>query len=190
MRRANLVALALITAVAVGCGGNSGKLDTVEVSGVVTYKGKPVAGATVVFQAGSGASSNTQGKTDGGGKFVFQASVGENQVSVSKLKGGDKEQSPDQAMQGMMSQMKGGGGGGGAGGGGGQKMSYGSNHELPQKYSQPSTSGLTANVSQSGSNQFNFDLQGEVTQGTSQPQGGGGGGGGPGGAGPGGPGGS
>ena len=194
MRRANLIAFALVAVFTIGCGGNKGKLDTVEVSGTITYKGKPVEGATVVFESGEGAAGNTEGTTDGTGKYVFKASLGKNKVSVSKVAGGGGPKTPDEAMQGMMGQTKQGGGGGGGDSSQGN-MKYGENsHELPQKYAQPRTSGLTASVtSNAKSNVFNFKLEGEITQGTSSKSGGGGGGGGPGGpgggGGPGGPGG-
>ncbi|HEY1189763.1 MAG TPA: hypothetical protein VGE74_19095 [Gemmata sp.] len=85
--------------VLVACAGCGGKLTPVPVSGTVTYKGKPVAGATVTFVRGTGALTNGElalGTTDANGRFELTshfgpdtsgagAVAGEYKVTISKL---------------------------------------------------------------------------------------------------------
>lgn len=79
-----------LTGLAVGCGGGTPAVKTVPVSGTITYKGKPIEGATVSFMA-EGAPRAASGVTDANGEFKLSmfkfndgALVGENKVVVVK----------------------------------------------------------------------------------------------------------
>lgn len=118
-----------------GCGGG---LPVVPVTGVVKLDGAPVADAGVGFYPEKG--PGVSGRTNKEGKFTLEtanlagALVGKYRVSVNKVKfsgvGPDEQPQP-----------------------GGLKTEY----LVPQKYSDPSTSGLTAEVG-AGKNDFVFEL--------------------------------
>ncbi len=65
-----------------GCGG--GGRETVEVTGIITLDGQPVADAAVMFSGPEGGSPTTA-RTDAMGHFTLQAVAGSNGVAVSKL---------------------------------------------------------------------------------------------------------
>lgn len=154
-----LAALGLL----VGCSGGGGAdVGAVSVSGTVTLDGQPVEGATVAFSpAGQGARS-ASGKTDGSGKFTLTsveagdgAVPGSYAVVITKITGGAAMQDPRgqggeltpeqqkaimEAAQGKTPEEK---------------------NELPEKYAKADTSGLTAEVSGDGGNEFTFDLKSE-----------------------------
>jgi len=151
----------------VGCG-PSVKLKTVPVSGTVTYNGQPIEGATVVLVPAVDGSGRPAGGDSGpNGKFTLQTSVGgtqmapgaipgEYKVTVSKLAaaGGAKQiydpnnpskppelTAPDEAKEkSKLEEMK-------------------AKASLPEKYSDAATSGLTASIKDSGSNELTFDLK-------------------------------
>jgi predicted small lipoprotein YifL len=144
----------LVLAGITGCG--SRNPATVPVSGVVTYQGEPVVGAQVSFMA-EGAARAAFGETDSQGRFQLStygtndgAVVGSHTVTVSKA--------PDESI-------------GGAGmspddpdGGYAAAMAQASQQTtpkgaLPEKYGNPNQSGLTAEVTQAGPNEFPFELQ-------------------------------
>lgn len=118
-----------------GCGGG---LPVVPVTGVVKLDGAPVAEAGVGFYPEKG--PGVSGRTNKEGKFTLEtanlagALVGKYRVSVNKVKfsgvGPDEQPQP-----------------------GGLKTEY----LVPQKYSDPNTSGLTAEVG-AGKNDFTFEL--------------------------------
>jgi hypothetical protein len=137
-----LIRLSLVTLIVViaallnGCG--STNPATCAVTGTVTYQGKPVEGARVMFMPNSGRPAS--GQTDAQGRFTLRtykdndgAVVGENVVCISKMvpAPGDKTKDP---MLGKMISL------------------------LPQCYSTPVTSPLKVTVSAKGPNEFNFDL--------------------------------
>lgn len=88
-REALLATVALMWLV--GCGGDKGRQipDTVDVSGVVTMDGKPLAGASVNFFHEDYPDFAGYGKTDDQGRFTLvQGAVpGTNKVTVSKIVG-------------------------------------------------------------------------------------------------------
>ena len=154
-----LAALGLL----IGCsGGGSADVGAVSVSGTVTLDGQPVEGATVAFSPAGQEGRSATGKTDASGKFTLTtveagdgAVPGSYAVVVTKITGGATMQDPrgqggeltpeqqeaiKAAAQGKTPEAK---------------------NELPEKYAAANTSGLTADVAGSGSNEFTFDLKSE-----------------------------
>ncbi|ADB16662.1 hypothetical protein Psta_1988 [Pirellula staleyi DSM 6068] len=150
-----LLALSCITsAISSGCGGSSqprpeGALDTTPLVGKVTLQGTPVAGATVLTTHEDPSKPGGYATTDADGTFTLTTYVqgdgavpGKHFVSVKKIAGGaatETEFNPDTYNpNGGQSQVA---------------------HELPVKYSEFSTSGLTVTVTTSGTTELNIDLQ-------------------------------
>ncbi|HBN77861.1 MAG TPA: hypothetical protein DD473_19035 [Planctomycetaceae bacterium] len=106
-----------------GCGGAS-KLDTVPVTGMVTYNGEPIADASVTFYPEKGRAAS--GMTDQDGIYTLTtyesgdgAVAGKHKVSISK-----QEAPPGNSTE-ELENIK---------------------AEIPQKYNNAETSGLTADV--------------------------------------------
>ncbi len=140
-------AAVLSLAALVGCGGNTRTGPaTVEVTGTVTFGGKPVEGANIVFYPDiglDGARLTSQAKTDregrfrmrthvGGGKFKPGIVPGQYSVAISKL--------DTAAIKTMLAPPK---------------------NLLPRKYAAPKSSQLKAEVAAGRENDFRFALQGE-----------------------------
>jgi hypothetical protein len=121
------------------------------------YKGQPVEGATVIF-APQDHSHPAAAKTGPDGRFALRtfktgdgAVPGNFKVTVTKIEmtsqamaaATDDEEVPEPDEKWL----------------------------LPQNYGNFATSGLTATVSESGDNDFTFDLTGEVTGGGAPPSG-------------------
>jgi len=126
-----LLSVATLLAAA-GCG--SGRPTTIPVTGVVTLDGKPIAGASVMFEPEAGGRPAT-GTTDSSGKFTLKtfeagdgALPGKHRISVSKSE-----------MTGVQADKE--GLSGPADPGGPKEINY-----IPKKYANPKTSGLTAEV--------------------------------------------
>jgi hypothetical protein len=127
-----------------GCG-SSGP-TTVEVTGTVTYNNSPVAGAAVMFQGGTGRPAT--GETDSQGKFTLRtfgaddgAVPGEYVVTITKVEsvppgqpGGDAGREPPTSTRTPPKSL------------------------IPMKYNDAKTSGLKETVSESGPNDFTFNL--------------------------------
>ena len=134
-----------------GCGGTK-KPKVYGATGTVSWKGQPLAGATVSFVPAVGPPSD--GTTDASGKFTIMtngqpgAPFGPNKVTVSKFTGAATMPSaptPDDMMK--MAAEKG-------------KKKTADKEEIPVKYSRPDTSGLSADVSaDAAKNVFTFDLK-------------------------------
>jgi len=129
-----------------GCGQTGPK--TVQVMGVVTYKGQPVEGANVMF------SPTTQGQgvaamalTDAAGKFTLQtaqgkpgAVPGEYLVMITKTEmvpTGEKVPKPEGGMEDVMT----------------------TKHLLPEKYRFPSSTPLKVKIEDGKVNEFQFNLE-------------------------------
>lgn len=117
------------------------------ISGVVTLAGEPVEKAVVVFVGTGGATA--RGTTDESGNFTLTtfdqddgAVAGEQQVSILKEEAG---YDPNQLKIGEAPPVV-------------EK----DRNALPKKYADPKTSGLTANVSETETNHFTFDLTKET----------------------------
>ena len=154
--RVFLAALLLLFAATLGCGHDP---NLGQVSGIVTYKGEPVEGATVSFLPVSTDGVLAVGTTDADGRYVLAAPVqkgvsqgafsGTYNVTIRKLEVTPSEN--DRLYQeGKITyselQSRGGGGGGT------------SRDILPVRYRNAQQSGLEAEIQAKTRNEFNFDL--------------------------------
>lgn len=129
-----------------------------KVSGTITLKGAPVAGAQVVFTSKGGAARNAIGTTDDQGKYQLTtfdqndgAVIGSHSVTVSMATTSEEAsnasaEDPTAAYGSAMD----------AAASGAAPADEG---PIPSKYAAPGTSGLEAEVTEDGSNEFNFDLE-------------------------------
>lgn len=153
--------LAAMVTMAVGCSGRSGDKwrrmmpATYTATGSVTYKGKPLEGATVVFHPRDGISESRRvaaGTTDTKGRFRLTtvkpgdgAVAGQFFVTVEKttvVDPGAVAVPPDEFGAFPL----------------GADPST-AKPLIPKKYFSPESSGLTAEVKSSGGNSFSFALQ-------------------------------
>ena len=143
----------LTTLVILGCGPGKppGARSTKKVTAVVLYKGSPVQGATVTFvdQTQSEKPANSNGVTDAEGKAKMKtyvdgdgAVLGSHKVIISKMtaEGGQNVDVDDPKYDPNAPPPT---------------VKY----HLPQKFSVITTSGLTAEVTESGPAEFTFDLK-------------------------------
>ncbi len=155
----NLLAVVLLASVlAFGCGQQGAdRPKTVPVTGTVTHGGAPVEGATVAFQSASGA-RGAVGVTDAGGKYTLTtfesgdgAVPGEYQVKIFKYKVEEvSEAVGDVDSDDYVPPAE----------GEGEEETAEAENLLPAKYADPTTSGLTATVTEGGDNTFDFPLEG------------------------------
>ena len=126
-----------------GCGDGASKSSLVEVTGTVTYNGKPLTGATVTMVVGEkGEMAN--GFTDASGKFKLTtggragAPIGAAKVGITKAAAGaatvDTAAVKPEDMRKM--QMA----------GGGKAADLTPKSEIPEKFGNPTTSGLVATI--------------------------------------------
>ncbi len=149
MRTAKSIACLLAIVTICGCGG-SGNPDTVKVTGTVTYNGDTVDGATVAFTPASEGGHLATGITDASGKFsltTFEsddgAVVGSYSVAITKSEttGGMSEDEEHAAINA-----------------GEEVTEATTTHLLPENYGNGATSGLKAEVTAGGPNDFTFEL--------------------------------
>ena len=175
MLSSRCVPLSLISAMLLlGCSG-ADRPKMASVTGVVSYKGTPVAGATVNFSSAT-APRNASGVTDETGKYrltTFEnndgAILGDHKVTIFKPDPAAKDDSPKPTDV----STEGGGASGGsiklattlptAGAGKGPMAnpnlkSAGPKSLLPSKYVDALKSGLAANVVEGKENKFDFSL--------------------------------
>jgi hypothetical protein len=153
--RRRFVCLLSVLALA-GCSGDGGPANrrpTKPVKVTVTYKGAPVENATVTFINQEGDSAPAFGRTDAQGVAKMKtyveddgAVLGAHKVTIikSEAQGGGSaasQDSPDYVPPGP----------------GGTPLPV-VKHMIPEKYASP-TAGLTAEVKDSGPNEFTFDLK-------------------------------
>jgi hypothetical protein len=137
-----------------GCDSSGVKLAPV--TGTVTYKGAPLKTANIKFMPESGPMA--VGMTDENGKFKLStngrpgATVGLHKVAITKMSGGAVETAapsnpkPEDMMKMQKENMG--------------KKNTGPKSEIPERYANPDSSKLTADVSAKGAdNDFSFDLQ-------------------------------
>ena len=146
-----IVALAWVCAAMIGCGAKSGVDGVVKVAGTVTYEGKPIEGASVVFGP-DGEGRAATGMTDANGRFQLTtlqpgdgALPGRYKVAVSKVEV-ENAMSAEEAKAWFQKN-------GGPPPGGNIK------NRLPEKYKDMQSSELSAEVTQGGKNDFAFDLK-------------------------------
>lgn len=153
-RRFAVVGLMLLSCfLLTGCpgGGSAGSgLKTYPVTGVVTEKGQPIAGATVTFHP-AGEGRGASGTTDANGTYRLStakpadgAMAGEYKVTVVKFdsaaaSGGSEEYVPPKET-------------------GGSQPPPAPKNLLPAKYAEANASGLTATVKE-GDNKIDFSLE-------------------------------
>lgn len=139
MQRIVLLSSALLTmGLLVGCGA-AGTAPTAKVKGVVTYKNNPVAKASVTFTPKDGRPAN--GITDAEGKFVLTTfATGDGAVPGTHVVTIASSETP--AMPGTPE----------------AKAQAKAPKPFPPKYSNPTTSGFTAEVKSSGNEDFKFEM--------------------------------
>lgn len=147
--------LVVLCAAMPGCSGDTGGPVLAEVSGTVSYQGKPLAGANLTMISAGGHLST--GSTSSDGKFTMttagrpgvplgKAKVGVVKVSVPTAKIDATSMKPED-MQKMQTA------------GGGKAKDLESKSEIPEKYAQPDRSGFVADVvADVKKNVFTFDL--------------------------------
>ncbi|PQO34489.1 carboxypeptidase regulatory-like domain-containing protein [Bremerella cremea] len=147
MNRRGLLAMLTVAACLVGCSSGSsekvpGRSLTVNVIGTVALNGKPVAGATVMFNSES-LNLTAYGKTDADGKFQLTtyepgdgAPIGHYRVVIKKVEQSVTGESDHPALPPTTQ----------------------SSSKLPLQYANWKTSGLTAMVVEGQDNAFRFNL--------------------------------
>ena len=117
------------------------------VSGTVTYQGKPIEGAEVTFTSRIGTSTGA-GKTDSSGRFKLTTHIegdgvvaGPQVIAIHRVNVVDKTPKDVDVSAG------------------GVALPPEITWIIPEKYSISSKSGLTANVTETGPNDFKFDLK-------------------------------
>jgi len=132
----------------VGCGDavDPNRPKTFPAGGQVTHKGQPVEGAIVMFVGANTGARGSIGKTDAAGNFsltTFDAGdgalPGPYRITISKT---IVEEVPERPAATP----------------GAEPINSVSKEMLPTKYKDPSTSGLLAEITDGGENQFVFDL--------------------------------
>jgi hypothetical protein len=171
-RRYLLLALLSSVLLQFGCSGDD-RPKMAKVTGVVTYKGAPVAGATINFVSET-APRGATGVTDDKGQYQLTtfdnndgAVLGDHKVTIFKA---DPAAKDDSKKQSEVSTEGGGANAGsikvtttlpGAGPGKGPMPNMkpaDPKSLLPVKYAQPTKSGLTAKVVEGKENKFDFTL--------------------------------
>jgi hypothetical protein len=132
-----------------GCGqdGVEGRPKLYPASGVVTYQGKPVAGATVTFFPENQQLPSASAKTNANGKYVLQTFeaddgvvAGPHKVSIMKWEIEAFQVNEDEGDANF-------------------KPAPPPKALVPANYANPGTSKLQATVEESRSNTFDFDLK-------------------------------
>ena len=121
-----------------GCGG-AGGLDTAQVSGTVTFDGKPLAQGTVSFTPEKGRGATGQIASDGSYTLTTYkkgdgAVVGRHQVAIVAI---DRQGATPTTLESMEKEIT---------------------WLIPRRYGNPFTSGLTFEVKQGTKNVANFEL--------------------------------
>ncbi len=143
------LAVCLLSSLIIGCGGEDGARPTAPVTVSVTYKGKPVVGATVQFISVENPQPAT-GTTDEAGncklstyKTYDGAIIGSNVITIAKTEVDTKNvkqvRPEDADLVGVTPPPN-------------------LKNLIPRKYSAPGTSGLKEEV-KNGSNNFTFELK-------------------------------
>ena len=145
--RTILFFLTIFTTVAlVGCGG-SGGLATVKVSGIVTFDGEPLAGASVTFDPKTpGQGHEGFATTDANGRYQLSTALGAADAGTTPgdylvaIRKTEEDPNAPPPARGFLPRT----------------ISV-----IPERYAQTGTSGLTATVENKRSNEINFALTSE-----------------------------
>ena len=136
--------LAILSA---GCGGGGGpqgppKQATVPATGILRYQGKPVANASVVFQAIDG-SVSSYGSTDAAGTFVLSTYGSQDGVPPGRYKVTVAAAAPREVEPGVLE----------------DEPPGGFKSPVPTKYANPSTTDIVVEVKEEGKNDFTIELK-------------------------------
>jgi hypothetical protein len=128
--------LAMTVGLFAGCGRDSSQMETVAVSGVITFKGQPLSGATLFFVPDKGPRATAESDKDGKFRVMTYRSgdgavPGDFKITVAKYV-------PDPATA--------------------NTHTPGSKNEVPEKYNNPASSGLTAKIEKGKKYELKFDL--------------------------------
>ena len=144
-RIVSLGVVAILAISSLGCGGVAPAPGTVTVSGQITLDGKPVDKAAVGFIGDEGARLATS-STDNMGKFSIRAAMGKNVVTVAKPSANPTPPPSSDEPQLMPTS------------GEYQKMVLNVKSDVPDKYADPKTSGLSVDVATDGMKPSVIDL--------------------------------
>jgi hypothetical protein len=128
-----LVAAAVAGMLLAGCGGAPVDAGTFAINGAVTLDGKPLDNAAVAFIGKEGARLATA-QTNTAGKFTIRAAPGKNVVTVSKPSANPTPPSDEPQLMPSQGEY--------------QKMVVAAKSEVPAKYGDPKTSGLSYDVTE------------------------------------------
>jgi hypothetical protein len=149
----SLCACALAVVVA-GCNKTASVKGVVKTSGVVTFQGAPVAGASVTFYPDAGGQA-AAGTTDAQGKYELTtlnandgAKPGTYKVMISKMETSGLGATMSQEEQTKYVEEH------------GSPPPMATKNALPAQYAEVTTTPLTATVKDGDMNEINFDLQG------------------------------
>lgn len=158
-RLALSLAFPLLGVLAIGCGGaegDTGRAETYETTGKITFDGKPVEDATVTFSP-TGTQPPAVGRTDPEGNYSLRtyedgdgAAAGDYTVLVMKetVTAAAAPTHDEVVASGGSPQAHSGAPGAST-----------TKSELPTKYSSQATSDLKATVTEDGENNFDFNLE-------------------------------
>ena len=145
-------ALAIVVA---GCSKTASVEGVVKTSGVVTWQGAPVAGASVTFYPDGASGQAAAGTTDAQGKYELTtlnardgAKPGTYKVMISKMEASGPGATMTQEEQTKYLEQH------------GSPPPTEVKNALPQQYAEVTTTPLSATVKDGDKNEFNFDLQG------------------------------
>jgi|SRR3954468_4760821 hypothetical protein len=128
-----LTAAAVLAAACLSGCGKAVDAGTVAVAGTVTLDGKPIDNAAVAFIGKEGARLATA-QTNSAGKFTIRAAMGKNVVTVSKTPSTPAPPSDEPQLMPTAGEY--------------QKMAQAAKSDVPAKYGDPKTSGLSIDVSE------------------------------------------
>jgi hypothetical protein len=149
-----VLAVLTVPCLLAGCGGADTELEgLVPVTGTVTLKGSPLGGASVCFvPTGTSEARAASAITDDTGHFELMtlnpgdgAAPGDYQVTVTKVEVTGEKLSQEEAQKYLMDR--------------GTPPPSTTKQIVQPKFSSGATSGLTATVSESGPNEFTFDVE-------------------------------
>jgi hypothetical protein len=157
LRGTAVLAVCGLAALAAGCGAGDGRPVLARVSGTVTYKGKPLPGASLVFYPEQQGIRSAMALTDEQGRYKLWtydqndgAPVGNCQVTVT-LRGPAEKTAIHPSARGK-----------GLGDAYYEQVTSTGRPLIPEKYFNPQTSGLTAVVVEGRHNTFDFALEGDL----------------------------
>lgn len=150
------ICFACLTCLAVACSKGGGSVKLAQVTGTVTFMGKPVEGAVVSFNA-EGSPRVAVGETDVGGKYSLSmfdkddgAMVGQNVVTITGAPGSEPVAPVNAEDYGKAM---------GIGPGNAPKDVKNAKVSIPAKYADLKKGLLKVNVTEGAANQHDFKLQ-------------------------------